>query len=225
MRERAGAKVKYVRKTDVYRLRREAGMEEKKQLPVITISRQYGAGGHSVAKILSEKLGLKYYDLDFIRLTAKVSGYSEDEVKREGEDLPEATKFISHFLTTATFSNPYDEIYQAQKAVILGLAKEPCIIVGRCSNIILREEGIESFDVFLTADKEFRMRRATELAENGTMDVEKYVERRDHWRSTYYKAYTNHEFGSAADYNLCLDISYFGIEGGAELIEQVIRHC
>ena len=197
-------------------------MEEKRQLPVITISRQYGAGGRSVAKVLSERLDLKYYDLDFIRLTAKVSGYSEDEIKREGEDLPESTKFISRFLTTASFSNSYDEIYQAQKAVILGLAKEPCIIVGRCSNIILREAGIKTFDVFLTADKEFRIRRATELAENGTMDVEKYVERRDHWRATYYKAYTNHEFGSAADYNLCLDLSFFGIEGAAELIEQIL---
>ena len=48
-------------------------MEEKMQLPVITISRQYGAGGRSVAKVLSERLDLKYYDLDFIRLTAKVS--------------------------------------------------------------------------------------------------------------------------------------------------------
>ena len=93
-------------------------MEEKMQLPVITISRQYGAGGRSVAKVLSERLDLKYYDLDFIRLTAKVSGYSEDEIKREGEDLPESTKFISRFLTTASFSNSYDEIYQAQKAVI-----------------------------------------------------------------------------------------------------------
>ncbi|MDO5703180.1 MAG: cytidylate kinase-like family protein, partial [Lachnospiraceae bacterium] len=173
---------------------------DKKQLPVITISRLYGAGGHSVAKGLSEKLGLKYYDMDFIRLTAKVSGYSESEIKKEGEDLGDGARFINRFFTTASFSNPYDEIFQAQKAVILGLAKEPCIIVGRCSNIILQEAGIPSFDVFLSASWEYRLKRAAELAENDGMDLERYVERRDHWRRTYYKAYTDHEYGFAGDY-------------------------
>ena len=132
-------------------------------LPVITISRQYGAGGRSVAKKLSERLGIPYYDVDFVRLTSKISGYSEEEVRREGEDLGGMAKFINHFLTTASFSNPYDEIFQAQKAVILGLAEKPCIIVGRCSNFILREAKIPSFDVFLSGSREFRLKRAAEL--------------------------------------------------------------
>lgn len=200
-------------------------MDQKKQLPVITISRQYGAGGRSVAKKLSEKLGVEYYDVDFVRLTAKISGYSEDEVKREGEDMGNTAKFINRFLTNASFSNPYDEIFQAQKAVILGLAEKPCIIVGRCSNIILREEGIASFDVFLSASKEFRLKRAAELDENKGRtgaDLEKYLERRDHWRRTYYKSYTSHDMGEASDYHLCLDVSRFGIDKCADLIAELI---
>lgn len=198
-------------------------MSENKQLPIITISRQYGAGGRSVAKGLSQKLGLKYYDVDFVRLTAQISGYSEDEVRREGEDLRNGEKFFNSFFTTASFSNPYNEIFQAQKAVILGLASEkPCIIVGRCSNIILRDEHIPSFDVLLTASREYRIRRATELGENGTMDLEKYVDRRDHWRRTYYKTYTAHDFGEATDYHLCLDVSRFGIDRCVDLIAELV---
>ena len=187
-------------------------------LPVITISRQYGAGGRSVAKKLSERLGIPYYDVDFVRLTSKISGYSEEEVRREGEDLGGMAKFINHFLTTASFSNPYDEIFMAQKAVILGLAEKPCIIVGRCSNFILREAKIPSFDVFLSGSREFRLKRAAELAENGDTDLEKFVDRRDHLRSTYYKAYTMHDFGIASDYSICLDVSRFGIDKCVDLI-------
>ena len=47
---------------------------------VITISREYAAYGRSVAKGLSEALGIEYYDVDVIRRTAKVSGYSEEDV-------------------------------------------------------------------------------------------------------------------------------------------------
>lgn len=197
-------------------------MGENKQLPVITISRQYGAGGHSVARKLSEILGLQYYDYDFVKLTAKISGYAEDEIKREGEDLAGTARFINRFLTTASFSNPYDEIFQAEKAVILGLAEKPCILVGRCSNMILREAGIPSFNVFLCASREFRRNRAAELKENGNMDLDKYIDRRDHWRNTYYRAYTDHDLGLAEDYNLCMDVSWFGIERTAELIAQLV---
>jgi cytidylate kinase len=40
----------------------------------ITISRQYGSGGHEVAKKLSEALGLPCYDNEVISLAAKESG-------------------------------------------------------------------------------------------------------------------------------------------------------
>ena len=193
-------------------------MAVSNQMPVITISRQYGAGGRSVAKGLSEKLGIKYYDIDFIRLTAKVSGYSEDEIKREGEDMGSGIKFVNSFLTNVNYENPYQAIFHAQKAVILGLAEKPCILVGRCSNIILREAGVHTFDVFLTGSKQFRMEQAAKLGENGDMDLEKYVDRRDHWRSNYYKSFTEHEFGEAGDYHISLDVSYFGIDKCVDLI-------
>ena len=67
---------------------------------VITISREYGAYGRSVAKALSRKLGIEYYDVDFVRLTAQISGYSEDEVRREGEDLRNGEKFFNSFSDT-----------------------------------------------------------------------------------------------------------------------------
>ena len=62
---------------------------------VITISREYAAYGRSVAKGLSEALGIEYYDVDVIRRTAKVSGYSEEDVTREGEYISNSRQFIN----------------------------------------------------------------------------------------------------------------------------------
>ena len=199
-------------------------MTENKKLPVITISREYGAGGRSVAKGLSERLGIEFYDRDFVTITSKASGFSEEDIRREGEDLSRKNRLINSFLNnTAAYISSYDAIYQAEREVILQLAKNPCIIVGRCSNMILKNEGIEGFHVFLYAGKEFRLKRTLELNEYGSMDPNRYLDRRDHLRKTYYRAYTDHEMGYYADYNICLDTGLIGVETCVDVLESIIK--
>ena len=143
---------------------------------------------------------------------------------REGESMSERSRFINNFLNnTAAYISSYDAIYQVQREVILELAKNPCIIIGRCSNMILRNEGIPSFDIFLYADKKARVQRAIELAEFGSMEPMKYLEKRDHHRKIYYKAYTDHEMGYYADYNICLDTGTISKEKCVDILENIIR--
>ena len=199
-------------------------MSETSTLPVITISREYGAGGRSVARRLAERLGVEYYDSDFVKLTSKVSGYSEEDVLREGENMSGYGRFINNFLNnTAAYISSYDAIYQAQKEVLLELAKKPCIIIGRCSNLILREEGIRTFDVFLYADRETRLKRTIEIGDCGKMDPGKYMDRRDNLRRTYYKAYTGHEMGDYHDYHICLDTGKAGIEKSVDILAEIVQ--
>ena len=106
--------------------------------------------------------------------------------------------------------------------MILELAKKPCIMVGRCSNIILREAGVKTFDVFLHADHAFRRAHALELNEYGKADVDKYIERCDHWRKTYYRAYTGHEMGDYHDYDLSIDVGKIGPEKTVDLLVSLI---
>ncbi len=190
---------------------------------IVTISRQYGAGGRTVARGLAEKLGIEFYDIDFVRMTAKLSGYSEEDVRREGEDMSSGMHFINHFLSTNAYNSSYDAIFEAQREVILDLAKKPCIIVGRCSNMILKQAGIESFDIFLYADKEHRKKRALELGENGKTDIDKYIEKRDRLRNTYYHAYTGHEMGNSMDYNICMDTGAIGMDKCTEILAEILK--
>ncbi len=190
---------------------------------VITISREYGAYGRSVARALSQSLGIEFYDVDFIRMTAEKSGYSEEDVSREGELLSAGSRFINSFLSTSAYNSSYDEIFQAQKEVVLELARKPCIMVGRCSNIILREAGVKTFDVFLHADRDFRRAHALELNEYGKMDVERYMDRCDHWRKTYYRAYTGHEMGDYHDYDLSIDVGKIGLDRTIELLTSMLE--
>lgn len=187
--------------------------------PVITISREYGAGGRSIARKLSEQLDIPWYDKDFVKKTGSASGFSEEDILREGEEMSPRQKFLDSILNSmVSYTSSGDAIYEAQKAEILTLAKEPCILVGRCSNIILQKAGIPSFDVFLYADMEHRIARAAELNENGDMDIRKYIETRDELRAVYHKHHTKTEIGDYHNYDLILNTGLLGYEKCVDII-------
>ena len=112
-------------------------MSEKK-IPVITINRQYAAYGRTIAAKVSERLGIPYYDKDFVKKTVAESGYDLDAITRDGEDITSKNRFVNAIMNIAVGSYPdyVKKIYEAEKEVILDLAKSPCIIVGRCANRI-----------------------------------------------------------------------------------------
>ena len=90
-------------------------MSERKY-PVITISREFGAGGHSIARVVSERLGIPYYDRDFAKQAAARSGYSQEDIDREGENLSRSARLLDNILNnSAGYFSSHDAIYQAQK--------------------------------------------------------------------------------------------------------------
>ncbi len=194
--------------------------------PVITISRQYSAYGRTIAKALQDRLGIPYYDKDFVRKTAEESGFSEEDIAREGEMMSRASKFMNSLLNNAAvYTSSYDGIYEAQKAVILKLSEAPCIIVGRCANHILREAGIPSFDIYLYGDEESRVKRAAELSENAEVeekDLARHVEKIDSLRETYYRKYTGTEMGAAGNYSICLDVMQIGVDTCVEILCKIL---
>ena len=110
----------------------------------ITISRQYGSGGHEVAKKLSEALGLPCYDNEVISLAAKESGAQLWEFQM-AENLRD-TNFIYNLSMIAPHSDiqeePYSvKLFRAQSEAMAELAERgPAVFVGRCGNFVLRQD-------------------------------------------------------------------------------------
>ncbi|MGN0362412.1 MAG: AAA family ATPase [Bilifractor sp.] len=196
---------------------------KKLKYPVITISRQYAAYGRTVARGLSEKLGIPFYDRDVVRKTAAESGFSEDDINREGENLSRAGKFMNDLLNNAaSYPSSHDRIFEAQKEVVLELAKSPCIIVGRCADHILTEAGIQAYKVFLYADEEHRISRAAQLDENKGQDPRKAAAKKEQLREVYYKTYTGVEMGNVSNYNICIDTGAIGVEKCIDILSDIV---
>ena len=114
-------------------------MARELKYQVITIGREYGAYGKTLGAALSEALGIPYYDKDLMRKVAEESGYSLDEIHKSGEQMSKATNFMNNFLNTMdAYVSSIDAIHNAEIEVIKKLAQNPCILIGRCADQVLR---------------------------------------------------------------------------------------
>ena len=141
-------------------------------MKVITLSREYGAGGHTIGKAVAEKLNIPFYDKDIIRNAAKASGIELDLVEEEGEDMSKIETIMTAIsnLSSGYYNDTHEKLVEIQKAIIINYAKQgPCVILGRCADDILLNAGIDCINVFIYADELHRAKRIAELI--GTDDV------------------------------------------------------
>ena len=95
-------------------------MSSGNRIPVITINREYGAGGRTIAKGLSERFGIPWYDQDIITEIARDTGYSEEDIQNAGERLSKFDLFIDSFPgSSINYVSIHDNIFEVQKNEIL----------------------------------------------------------------------------------------------------------
>ena len=102
------------------------------------------------------------------------------------------------------------------------IGKGSAVIVGRCSDYILRYHE-NALNVFITAPLEDSMKRTCERGEATPENVEHFVNKKDKGREEYYNYYSFGNWGMAAGYDICINSSVLGIEGSADLIIEFAR--
>ena len=106
---------------------------------VVTVSRQFGSMGRTIAKQMAEKLGIEFYDRDIVEETAKRMGLPVSVISQKEENA-NSIYFKRQYPLGMGVSNMQDEIFNIQKNIIEDLAKkESCIIVGRCAESVLAD--------------------------------------------------------------------------------------
>ncbi len=198
-------------------------------IKIITISRQFGSGGRTIAKKVADELGFNYYDKEIIEHVAVETGFSKEYIEERGEHAPGKTILSYGFEPQGVPGimngmSAADYLWSIQRQVILKIAEEdkPCVIVGRCADYILKEYD-DVFNVFIHADMEFRKDRIVRLYGESENKPEKRLIEKDKKRKTNYKYYTNQDWGDSVNYDLSLDSSFFGVDKCAEIICDLVR--
>ncbi len=187
---------------------------------VITISREYGSGGRILAKKIAEDLGINYYDGELLSLVAKECGYTEEFIRRN--DQKKTQSLLYHLYIGSQLLPASDMIFIAQSRVIKDLyEKESCVIVGRCSDYVLRgKENV--INVFVSAPLESRIARVRDEYGEKADNYEAYLRKKDKDRIAYYNYFADDAWGKVQTYDISVN-SDIGIDKTAEIIEHYIK--
>lgn len=191
---------------------------------IITISRAFGSGGHTIGQEVAKRLGIPFYDKELVDEVAKQSGFHADFIKEAGEYAPVSSSFLFSIavspnpLSTMHTMSMADQLFVYQTNVIRNLAeKGPCVIVGRCADYILRDEA-DLLKAFIYADMDKRADRIVRLYGETEEAPIKRLKDKDKRRAAYYNFYTDTQWGSVHSYHISLDSGALGIDKCAEIL-------
>lgn len=196
---------------------------------VITIGREYGSGGKYIGERLAKELNLKFYDKEILERLSK-----EENIDLKLLENTDESNKNSFWYTLAMSSMSYsdsvnsltdlpmnDKYFIQVSRLIEKIAKEDnCVIIGRCSNIILKDNP-NVINVFVySSDVEFKIKRKVEFANLDENKAIKLMQKKDKERAAYYHYYTNEKWGARNGYDLLIDTSKLGIENSIDIIKQ-----
>ena len=194
---------------------------------IVTIGREFGAGGYEIGQRLAEKLGVTFYDRQLNELAAARSGLSMETVEELEHHMER--ELISDFrnaaydMTNGAIS-PEEQLFVAQTAEIRRIASgdESCVIMGRCADWVLYSDP-NCFRVFIHARPDARIRRT--MAKYGLDETEakRQMENTDASRARHYRRFTGRVYGKQEYYHLGVDSGMLGTEASVEIILAALR--
>lgn len=195
---------------------------------IITVSRQFGSGGRSIAKLVAESLGYDYYDSELVQKVAEETGFDPTYIADAGEYAP-GRSILSYALGSinphgsAGHMNASDYLWVTQCRIINELAeKGNCVIVGRCADFILRDRE-DCLNVFIHADADYKAKRIVELYGVRDKSPRKRLEEKDAKRAVNYKYFTGREWGNAENYHISLDSSKLSTDLCVKIITEIAK--
>ena len=189
---------------------------------VITIGREFGSGGRFIGEEVAQQLGIAYYSENIIDQIAQQSGLSPEYIEENAELSPKKG-LLAYALAgrDITGRSVEDMVYEAQRKVILDLAeKESCVIIGRNADYILKDRD-DVLNVFIHGNMPEKTQRIIRLYNVDEKKAVKMMADTDKRRMTNYNFYTEHKWGKASNYTLCLNSSQLGYDR----CEKIIMEC
>lgn len=203
-------------------------------MALITISRMYGSGGSEVAERVARALGWSLLDNAFVDAVAERLGVTPAEISAREERVPSLAERLAEAMALgspemlpasddALLPPTEDRILEVTRRVIEeAVARGPVVLVGRGAQSFLAERS-DALHVFCYAPAEALARRAAKRLGLGTQEARKVVEDTNRNREQYVQRHWNRSWKAHANYHLCVNTEWLGIDGTAALVERLAR--
>lgn len=197
---------------------------------LITISREFGAGGSTVARLVAARLGWALVDNELVDRVAARAGLSPQQVAAQEERIPGIFERIvlalaassQEILTpdSAQSLKPIEEplIVKITEKVVAEVAAEgKVVLVGRAATAVLAGEH-HAIHARLIAPKEYRIGVVAARLRIDRAAAEREIDQTDANRARYHQEYYGRHWSDPIHYHLVLNTAALGNEGAAGLI-------
>jgi len=203
---------------------------------VVTITRQFGAGGSRVAGLVADALGWTVIDNEFVSHVAERAGLPVEDVAAREERAPSlvqrlvrslATASPEVFVPTATVSGAPDEevlVRQAEHVIAEAAAHGRAVLVGRGAQAYLATaHPADALHVWVVASREMRLRVTMERLGLDAKAAELEMDATDADRDRYVAKWYARRRQDPANYHLVLNTALLGYEAAADLVVAAAR--
>ena len=176
---------------------------------IISISREHGTNGKEIGRLVAKKLNIPFFDKEEIKEFAIKNNMIEKFSDGEIYD-----NFLSLDVSKDAIIN--------QSKVIKEIANTTnAIIIGRCSDYILRENK-NLVKVFIYAPMDYKIKNVMKNYGDSEKDAKKHIIDSDKSRANYYSAIANKTWGDKNNYDICIDAK-IGNENVVKIICNYIK--
>ena len=188
----------------------------------ITITREFGSMGRPIARRMSEILGIEYYDRDIVDKTAKKLNQPVSNISDQ-EEAAKSRFFNMKFPLGNGTTSMQDEIFMTQSKIINELAeKESCIIVGRCSDYILKDRK-NCLHIYIYAPTEERLKNCVDLLNMDQATAKKMIADVDKARESYHRHYAKYAPSDYRYKDIMINSALLGVEGTARHLAAIVK--
>lgn len=188
---------------------------------IISISREYGSEGRTIAEQIVKDMGLLFYDRNMLDEIAKEKGF--DPAAFAGVDEKPRNKLLSR--RVKGYSNATeDNLAQMQFEFLRKKAAsgESFVVLGRCSETILKEYD-SLVSIFVTGNKDCKLKHVMEKFSLSETAAAAKIAKHDAYRRRYHNHYSDFKWGDSRNYDVCINSSRIGVEGTAKLLEEFVE--
>ena len=187
---------------------------------VITIGCEFGAGGPQIGRMLSETLGIEYYDRDLVDKIAHQLGADKELVEKA--DTEKRVQYEFETTLGPRYANLTNKVIYLQQQAIEKMAERPCVIIGRSANYILQDHK-DVLNLFIYAPKEIRVRSVMEQLGVDRGKALDMIDSNDIQLHERHKYITGTYRGDRHGRDLLIDSSMLGWEGTAKYILMLLE--
>ena len=202
---------------------------------LITISREFGAGGSLVAEHAARALGWRLVDNDFVAQVAARAGIPEATVAMRDERAPGFREWLLRALSRASpeLSPPTGQIPPAEleeaalvkvtESVVADLAEEGrVVLVGRAAPAVLARKE-DALHVRIVAPRADRIRAVMARQRLDPAAAERLMDDTDRNRQRYHREYYDRDWADPTHFHLVLNTGLLGYDGAGNVVVDCAR--